>query len=195
MNDREWAFLQPVLNDEEVNKLRSKLNKVITGCGDQNEVMLKKKANWVAVPVESGDHFSDDDIKKLLQAILEHGYEEMIAIAFEKLKAFPPAFVVPATTEAIEEFDFKCAPFWFTMYAGEPDWAIICTKLNYFVLFGKESFVKKVLGCELDEAFGEFYDFLSDYCDSDPLKKILLSVYHRLLYAYPRVEHETIIKL
>lgn len=118
MNKREWTFLQPVLNDEEVNKLRSKLNKVITGCGDKNEVMLKKQANWVAVPVESGDHFYGDDIEKLLQAVLEHGYKEIVAVTFEILKAFPPAFVVPATTEALEEFDYKCAPFWITLYAG-----------------------------------------------------------------------------
>ncbi len=181
MNKREWTFLQPVLNDEEVNKLRSKLSKVITGCGEKNEVMLKKQANWVAVPVESGDHFSDEDIKKLLQAILEHGYKEIVAVAFEFLKAFPPAFVVPATTEAIEEFDWKCGHFWFTLYAGKPDWVIICTKLDYLVIFGKISFIQKFLGCEIDEAFREFYDFLSDYSDSDSLKKILLSVYHRLL--------------
>lgn len=81
------------------------------------------------------------------------------------------------------------------VYAGEPDWVIVFTKLNYLVITGKKSFVQQVLGCEIDEAFREFYDFLSDYSDSDSLKKILLSVYHRLLYTYPQVECETIIKL
>ena len=134
MNEEKWTFLQPVLNDEDVNKLRSKLNKVIMGWGDENKVMLNKQAEWVAVPVESGDHFYGDDIEKLLQANLEHGYGEMTAVTFETLKGFPPAFVVPATTEALEEFDYKCAPFWITLYAGEPDWVIVFTKLNYQIL-------------------------------------------------------------
>ena len=121
----EWKFLKPIFNDEEVTKLREKLNKIVIGSGstvEPSKLNIIKLADWIAVPTESGDHFSQEDEIKLLQAVLQHGNQEIVAIVFEPLKAFPPAFIFPARAEAFAEFNHECGHFWFALYAGEPNW-------------------------------------------------------------------------
>lgn len=194
----EWKFLKPIFNDEEVTKLREKLNKIVIGSGstiEPSKLNIIKQADWVTVPTESGDHFSEEDEIKLLQALLENRNKEIIAITFEPLKAFPAAFVFPATAEAIAEFNHECGHFWFALYAGEPDWVIICTKLDFLVIIGKHSFVSQFLGCEIQQAFIDFYELTLSYSDDDLEKKSLLQVYNRLWDEYPKINTGEIIQL
>jgi len=194
----EWKFLQPVLNSEEVTKLREKLNKVVIGYGstvEPSKLNIIKQADWIAIPTESGDHFSEEDEIKLLQAVLENRNQEIIAIAFESVEPFPPAFVFPATAEAIEEFNWKCGLFWFALYSGEPDWVIICTKLDFLVITGKDSFVKQFLGCEIQQALTDFYELALSFPDDYPEKKSLLQVYNRLSREYPKINTGEVIQL
>ena len=194
----EWKFLKPIFNDEEVTKLRKKLNKIVTGSGstvEPSKLNIIKQNDWIAVPTESGDHFSEEDEIKLLQAILENRNKEIIAITFEPLKAFPPAFLFPATAEAIAEFNHECGHFWFALYAGEPDWVIMCTKLDLLVITGKNSFVSQFLGCEIQQAFADFYGLTLSCADDDPEKKSLLQVYNRLESEYPKINPGEIIQL
>ncbi|MEH2376802.1 hypothetical protein [Nostoc sp.] len=194
----EWKFLKPIFNDEEVTKLRETLNKVVIGSGstvEPSKLNIIKQSDWISIPTESGDHFSEEDEIKLLQAVLQHDNQEIVAIAFEPLKAFPPAFVFPATAEAIEEFNWKCGLFWFALYSGEPEWVIICTKLDFLIITGKHSFVSQFLGCEIQEAFADFYELALSYSDDDPEKKSLLQVYNRLWCEYPNINPGEIIEL
>ncbi|MEH2302036.1 MAG: hypothetical protein V7K88_24395 [Nostoc sp.] len=194
----EWKFLKPIFNNEEVTKLRETLNKVVIGSGstvEPSKLNIIKQANWISIPTESGDHFSEEDEIQLLQAVLENRNQEIIAIAFEPLKAFPPAFVFPATAEALAEFNHECGHFWFVLYAGEPDWVIICTKLDFLIITGKHSFVKQFLGCEIQEPFADFYELALSYSDDEPEKKSLLHVYNLLLCEYPKMNPGEIIQL
>ncbi|AVH69946.1 hypothetical protein [Nostoc sp. 'Lobaria pulmonaria (5183) cyanobiont'] len=194
----EWKFLKPIFNDEEVTKLRETLNKVVIGSGstvEPSKLNIIKQSDWIAVPTESGDHFSEEDEIKLLQTVLQHGNQEIVAIAFEPLKAFPSAFVFPATAEAIAEFNHECGHFWFTLYAGEPDWVIVGTKLDFLVITGKHSFVSQFLGYEIQEAFADFYELALSYSDDDPEKKSLLQVYNLLWREYPKRNPGEIIQL
>jgi hypothetical protein len=194
----EWNYLKPIFNEEEVTKLREKLNKIVIDSGstvDPNKLNIIKQADWVAVPTESGDHFSEEDEIKLLQALLQHKNQEIVAIALEPLKAFPAAFVFPATAEAIAEFNHECGHFWFALYAGEPDWVIICTKLDFLVIIGKHSFVSQFLGCEIQQAFTDFYELALSYPDNIIEKKTLLQVYSLFRSEYPQINPGGIIQL
>ena len=198
MSNEEWNFLQPVFSSEEVIKFRKKLNKVIIGYGgklEPSQLKIIKQAGWIAVPAESGDHFCEEDRDKLLQAILERQNREVIAVTFEELNNFPTAFIVPATAEAIEEFARKCGHFWFALYAGEPDWVIVCTKLDYLVITSEPSFVSQFLGCEIDEGFASFYEFASSYSETDSIRKYLLLAYEQLWHNYPQIKPGEIIEL
>ncbi|MEH2197840.1 hypothetical protein [Nostoc sp.] len=195
---QEWKFLKPIFNNEEVTKLRETLNKVVIGSGstvEPSKINIIKQTDWISIPTESGDHFSEEDEIKLLQAVLRHGNQEIVAIAFEPLKAFPPAFVFPATAEAIEEFNHECGHFWFALYSGEPDWVIICTKLDFIIITGKNSFVKQFLSCEIQQAFADFYELALSYSDDYPEKKSLLHVYNLLWREYPKINPEEIIQV
>lgn len=138
---------------------------------------------------------AQEDEIKLLQAVLQHGNQEIVAIVFEPLKAFPPAFIFPARAEAFAEFNHECGHFWFALYAGEPDWVIMCTKLDFLVISGKHSFVSQFLGCEIQPAFTDFYELALSYSDDDPEKKSLLQVYNLLLREYPKINPGEIIQL
>lgn len=194
----EWKFLKPIFNDEEVIKLREKLNKVVIGSGstvEPSKLNIIKQADWIAIPTESGDHFSEEDEIKLLQAVLQYGNQAIVAIAFEPVEPFPLAFIFPATAKAIAEFNWKCTLFWFALYAGEPDWVIMCTKLDFLVITGKHSFVRQFLGCEIQPAFADFYELALSYSDNDPEKKSLLQVYNLLWREYPKINPGEIIQL
>lgn len=188
MNYQEWKLLQPVWDSEEVNQSKKKLNKVITGWATINKLFIKKLPDWVAIATESGDHFGESDIENLLQAVGEHGYPEIIAVAFENLNGIPPAFKIPATLEAIEEFHNSCGLFWFVLYSGEPDWVIVCTKLDYLVVAGRLNFVEKFLGCKIEQALTDFDEYMSGYSERDPFKKYLTFVRHQLFVEYPLIE-------
>ncbi|MBN3957981.1 hypothetical protein [Nostoc sp. NMS8] len=194
----EWKFLKPIFNYEEVTKLRETLNKIVIGSGstvEPSKLNIIKQSDWITIPTESRDHFSEEDEIKLLQAVLQHENQEIVAIAFEPLKAFPLAFVFPATAETIAEFNHECGHFWFALYAGEPDWVIICTKLDFLMITGKHSFVSQFLGYEIQPAFADFYELALSYSDDDPEKKSLLQVYNLLSREYPKINPGEIIQL
>lgn len=188
-----WKHLKPISRINQTDCFVQKLKKVAFRLSDKDRVNLIKKSGWVAVPVESADHFSESEEGKLLSVIQENDCEELIAIPFERVKNFPLVSVVPATAEGIAELNWEFSFLWLTLFAGEPDWVIIGTKDNYFIIAGTPNFVRNFLGCEINEAFSEFYEFLSDYRDSDPLKEYLLSVYNDLHTIYPQLESGSIL--
>ncbi|MCP2729465.1 hypothetical protein [Limnofasciculus baicalensis] len=195
MSNDEWIFFHPVVNSESVNEIQKKLSKVVDISREDN-LLLIKQSGWVAVPVESGDHFSGDDRDKLLDCVLEYGYREIIAVPLEKLNDFPAAFIIPSTAESVEEFNRKCGGFWFAIFAGKPDWVILCTKLDYLVITGKPSFVRQFLGSEIDEAFSLFYKFASDCTyESVTWQNRLFFLLEQLKTEYPSAEADRAIDL
>ena len=195
MGNDEWTFFHPVVNSESVGEIQKKLSKVVDISSEDN-LWIIKQSSWVAVPVESGDHFSPDDRDKLLDGILEYGYPEIIAVPLETLNDFPAAFTIPSTPEAVEEFNRKCGGFWFAIFAGEPDWIILCTKLDYLVIAGQPSFVRQFLGGEIDEGFSLFHKFASDCTyESVAWQNRLFFVLKQLKTEYPSADPGTAISL
>lgn len=188
-----WKHLKPMSKINKANCFLQKLEKIAFRLSDKDCVSLIKKSGWVAVPVESADHFSENEEKRLLSVVQKNGYEKLVAIPFEYIKNFPLVSVVPVTADAIAELNWEFSFLWLALFAGEPDWVIIGTKENYFIILGSPDFVRDFLGCEITEAFSEFYEFLSDYSDSNPLKGYLLSVYNDLYTIYPQLESGSIL--
>ena len=193
MTKENWKFVDPIVDPTRISNFFEKLNEVAFRLSKDDSIRLRKRDGWVAVPVESADHFTESEEKKLLSVIQKNGYEELIAMPFERLKDFPLVSIVPATAEGIAEVNWEFSHFWLALFAGEPDWIVLGTKGDYFVVAGPLDFVRDFLGCEINEAFSEFYEFLSNYLDSDPLKGYFLSVYNDLHTIYPQLESGSIL--
>ncbi|MDY6784118.1 MAG: hypothetical protein SW833_16485 [Cyanobacteriota bacterium] len=194
MNSKNWEFLKPIVQPDKANVFLQRFEKIAFRAKNKERFCLSKQNGWVAVPVESADHFSESEEERLLSVTQKNGYEKLIAILFEDLKNFPPVSTIPTTAEGIAELNWEFSHFWLALFAGEPDWVIIGTKSNYFIVAGSPDFVRDFLGCEINDAFSEFYEFLLDYLDSsDPLGEYLLSVYNDLRTIYPQLESGSIL--
>ena len=195
MQHNEWIFLSPILNSADITLLINKLNAVLKVL-DQETFQLIKQMEWVAVPAESGDHLSMTDREHLLKVALNSENYQIMAIALENIKDFPVAFQFSVSTESIEEFNRKCGHFSFALFAGAPDWFILCTKLDYIVISGKLDFVEAFLGSKLDEGFSRFDEFV-DNCtyESENWRKRLSRVLGQLKYEYLTAEPGALIDL
>ncbi|MBW4488782.1 MAG: hypothetical protein KME12_13430 [Trichocoleus desertorum ATA4-8-CV12] len=180
-------FLQPLTTSGNLDVARKQIEKVVIALPGSDDVSMIKQPGWVAIPCESSDHFDHDDCVRLWQTVSEYGYQNMIGVALESMAGNEgfEGVLLPTTLEAIEEFDSLYSFYWCALYAGKPDWMILFTKLDYFVIAGSESFVRKLVGCEFDEAFNTFHDYLLDE-SYQPLKEHLTDVYQHLLHDYPR---------
>lgn len=193
MTGEDWKFLNPIIDPDRASAFLQKLNRIAFRLNDDDCIRLIKQNGWVAVPVESADHLSESEEERLLSVIQKKGYEELIAIPFENLKDFPLVSVAPATAEGIAELNWEFSFFWLALFAGEPDWVILGTKSNYFIVAGSPDFVCDFLDCGINDAFSEFYEFFSAYSDSDLLRGYLLSVYNDLHAIYPQLESGSIL--
>src|SRR5260370_34164388 len=63
-----------------------------------------KHNNWIAVPVESGCHFDDNDAKLLAQAMQSAGFTSCFVVATEPLANFPLCLHVATTNEGLMGF-------------------------------------------------------------------------------------------
>jgi hypothetical protein len=189
--------LQPLTTPNELDIAREQIESVVVALPGKDDVLMVKQSDWVAVPCESSDHFEQDDCVRLWHTALEHGYQEMIGLALESMVEGNEGYEgvrVPTTLEAIEEFDSLYSFYWCVLYAGKPDWVILFTKLDYFVIAGPQDLVRRFIGCELSEAFDKFYNYLSDE-SYQPLKEHMTDVYCHLLHDYPKAAPGEIVVL
>jgi hypothetical protein len=158
MSEDVWSFIHPVSDSRLISEIREKANAVVNFV-NEDDVKIFAKPNWFVVPVESGDHFCGDDQENLLTTLLQLEYSEIVAVPLENIIGFPPAFIIPVTHEAIEEFNRKCGFFWFAIFSGNPDWMILATKLDYMVVAGESEFIYGFFGFKPSECFSKFSEF------------------------------------
>lgn len=178
-------LLQPVTNFDQLNYVRNQVKKVVTALPGPDDILMIKQPGWIAIPCESSDHLELDDCDRLQHTVSEFGYQNMIGVALESMVEGNEGVLLPVTVEAIEEFNSLYSFYWCALYAGKPDWIILFTKLDYFVIAGPESFVHKFIGCDFSEAFDSFYNYLSTET-YQPLKEHMMDVYRHLVVDYPK---------
>lgn len=182
------ASIIPIYDLKSVGQLQRRLRIVINRFFEEGYTIVKR-SGWVAVPVESGEHFDDADQSNLLHALLARNYNSMLAVAVEDLGDHPHAYIVSATREGLAAFNRELSFLSFALFAGEPDWVILCTKQGYFVVAGPPDFVTQVLGRNLEEAFSDFHAFAADPWWTDQGRTGFLFLLNQLQFVYP-VEHD-----
>jgi hypothetical protein len=175
--------LRPINDSRDIDIARRSLQKVVA-YADNTSLKIVKRDRWVAIPVESGYHFSDTDQRKLLHAIVQNGDRNIIALPLEDLGDFPQVFEVTPTAKGMEAFNRAFGHFNFTLANKSVSWVVICTTSEYFVVMGMPDFVMTVLGSELEDAFSRFSEFASDTNWPATIRNTLLVILHTLQKDY-----------
>ncbi len=131
MSILDTKILRPIKNPEQLNKIDESLSWAIRYHIKRNtavEVTLFKLTEWVAVPVapiEDGILFSQMERERLQQIIKARGNQKLWAHPMDARSL--PAYEIPVTNEAIEEFE-RCLGFLCcALFTGElePEWVLI----------------------------------------------------------------------
>jgi hypothetical protein len=192
--DHEAVALRPLDDPIELYKVHHVLERILHS-DRVGSLTIVKQDGWIAVPVESGYHFSDADQCQLLQAIVDNGDHRTFAVALEALGDFPSAYEVSLTEEGISAFNHRFGHFNFALVADEPSWVVICTTSEYFIVAGKLDFVRRALGGELEASFAHFHEFASDMNWPKNVRNYLLSILTTLQRNYLQAEPGTVVEI
>jgi hypothetical protein len=190
-------YLEAITNSTDLKNLYDVMTNVLRVSPGPDDVFLKRMKDWIVVPCESNDHFSDDECQRIAQAALNSGTFQSIGLALETMvegEDSHQAVALTVSSDAIEEFDNLYSFYWCVLFDREMNWLICCTKLDYFLVAGKKEFVEDALGRNSDESFDDFqqYLMLESY---QPLKEHLESVYHQCRYQYQIAESGTFVDI
>ncbi|NJR50409.1 MAG: hypothetical protein HC780_13445 [Leptolyngbyaceae cyanobacterium CSU_1_3] len=191
-----FKFIHPIENAGKIAEYHQTIGKLLGTVYSDRDLWIRKKDNWIAVA--SHDSFIEGEFEaRLVKALAARTctYTEVIAIAWEKLLNFPLAFTIPLTLEALEEFDISNPGFLFVLFAGEPDWLIFVTRLDYLIIAGQPAFVYEVLGCEPDQAFNGIQKMSESEYINPVVRRHYAHLLKQLQVLYPQVEPETVLNL
>jgi hypothetical protein len=136
-----------------------------------------RKHSWKAVPVEDGNHFTDEEIAIMVPALQRKGYHECVAVATEPLDPFPSCFHLAITPDDLREFNRECGLFRFLLMEDTRSWAISCNEL-YNLFAGEQSLVEAMLGIPIEEARKRFLTFAEPLAKGDPEYPLLKAAQH-----------------
>ena len=135
--------------------------------------------SWIVVPVESGSHFSDDDIRSIATAIGRTNSEKLLAITLEELAEEDGFFAFDADENGLSDFDEKYGHYNVALFPPDHSFLLVCTSDDFFLVAGEESFVTLALGTTVELAKREFQEFSSDPSWPNYIRSFLESVASR----------------
>jgi hypothetical protein len=135
------------------------------------------KHAWKVVPVEDGDHFTDEDIATMVPALQSAGYHECVAVATEPLGPFPSCFQVAVNAADFREFNRECGLFRFLLTEETRAWSISCNEW-YNLFGGSQPFLEAMLGIPIEEARRRFLAFAEPLAKGDPANLLLKAAEH-----------------
>lgn len=144
-----------------IQRLESMIEGLIDKPSHLNTDSIAKK-RWVAVPVEKGRHFEEDEVEIISRAIQVLGYTECFAIATELIGEYPRCYRIPMTKEGLIDFSQECAGLNFILVPEDLSFAILCTSEDYNIFAGPLRFVESALGVDLSTARMKFREVASD---------------------------------
>ena len=131
---------------------------------------------WTVVPVESGSHFDDSDIGRIVLAAQSAGNEELNAFLVEDVSGVDSHLQFKADSEGFRHFNLKCGHFNYAICPNDCSFLIVCTTDDYYLLAGKQEFVESVLAKSIIEARIEFDEFAMDDEWLEPTKSMFCEV-------------------
>jgi len=147
------------------------LDQLVESPGHLNAQSLRDR-NWLAVPVESGSHFAEDDANNLAHAMQLANCRYCYGIAIEPLDAFPHAWRIEATKDGLLEFSKTCAHFNFVLVPDSMTFAILCTVYDYYIVAGPSEFVQTAVGGDIAHARLQFIAYIDSNHECDRLRNI-----------------------
>jgi hypothetical protein len=135
------------------------------------------KHAWKVVPVEDGDHFTEEDIATIVPALKNAGYRDCVAVATEPLGPMPSCFEVAITADDLREFNRECGLFRFLLTEKTRSWAISCNEW-YNLFGGGEPLLEAMLGVPIEEARRRFLAFAEPLAKGDPADLLLKAAQH-----------------
>jgi hypothetical protein len=125
---------------------------------DFNSAWLEKH-NWVLVPVEDTGHFAEEEIARIVPALVSGGYFTCLAIeALDPSDTLPTCFELSISADEFRAFNAECGIVRFLLTCPETSWAINCNE--WFNLFaGPLPLVEDLLGMPIEQARAEFLEY------------------------------------
>lgn len=176
--------LSPITLEEDVLRYHHLAAGVIQR-SSKGILTLARRADWVAVPVESTCHLSEEDERRLVRALEQTGMPVVYAVALEPVFPHPSVYAVAVSLPGIQAFNRETSHLNFVLLDEAVTCAIICTTDDFFVVAGFAEFVQIILESEIDEAFAAFERFATDPHWPERSRRMLLSILKALRVDYP----------
>ena len=153
--------------------------------------------NCVAVPVESADHFAEEDLQSVLEMFTSAGVSEVVVVRREDDE---PGWESPKDNEtlvrqyvvsssALERLDDDWSAMECVVLPVAAQWpSIMLTKDNYFVIAGERNLIEQAFGRtieDMDWAFHQECVTGSGWLNRD--RKLFKAIYEYCLEARTRV--------
>jgi len=155
-----FEFIKPLSDGPEFEKAMA--GKAIAKDDlDFSEKWLNER-NVLVVPVESTEHFTRNAIDRMAWSL-----EGRIcfAVVIEQISNFPQAFALNANTDALAELDRVLSPFAFLLFDPALNWAILCSKANYYLIAGDPNLVSSILAEPIVDVQAKFWEFSQHWSD------------------------------
>lgn len=151
------------------------------------ELILTRRAGWIALPIESSAHFDEDGVKSVVNAIRRYERRNFYAVALESLVNSSEVLRFPATQYGVEAFNHLCGHFNFVMFTEAVDWLLICSTDDYYIAVGNEDFAREVCGGTIQQGYYSFEEYINRSPSSSRSRKLLSYVYDKCRLEYPQV--------
>ncbi|PSB14556.1 hypothetical protein C7B65_26270 [Phormidesmis priestleyi ULC007] len=191
----DFEVIHPVESPDHIRRYREIIRRAIEGNTGKGQLQLIKQAGWIAVPTHIGDLYAFEDEDRLIQTLLDHGYQEFIAVDLSKMQNVSDVLIIPATVLGMEDFKYNIFG-WYVWFAGKPDWFILMANtLDFIIVAGQPDFVRRVLGCEPEQASIDIREMSeSEYLDP-VVRKYYAHLLEQLQITYLQSEPGTIVNL
>lgn len=153
--------IQAISDQKIIQRFQSAIERLVEKPWHLNPDWIANK-KWIAVPMEKGRHFEEEEAKTISHALLFFGYTECFAIATEPMGDYPHCYLVPPTKEGLLDFSKECAGLNFILVPENMSFAILCTSENYNIFAGPSDFVEKAIGTNIAAARAKFREVASD---------------------------------
>jgi hypothetical protein len=126
------------------------------------------KSAKVVVPMEEVVDFADDsDGVRILHAFRDLGVTELVAFTSSPLAGEEPDAVrLPATAEALDEWQRQVPPFDFVIATPDLTHAVILSADEFSLVAGSRPFAERATGRSLPEARAAFAAYAEDMKDA-----------------------------
>lgn len=124
---------------------------------------LKKKAEWVAVPLERSMHLDIGLQRRMVAAFSATKIDTLYAVAFELQDSLVPAYRLQISAAGMAAFNNECGQFDYVLCPLDLSALVFCCASgDYLAAVGTPALVEAVAGAEARDLCIEFAEYAAD---------------------------------